>query len=255
MVYIFALFLSLFLSLPNPTFAQAELISQYQNDYQFELDQYQKLYQDYLEKKQVNQKYNTINTEKELIQSTKSALSSRNQLLLNYLRYLRVKINQFKTLSPQSTQTIQNQLSQQETWLESQKLAINQLSDLPQIQTWAKNFKLQYVQIQKSVYSSLVQYDINLQLQIIQNLKQLTDLVKNDSLVIQETNQWFISFPQQFETSEKYLQTAATYYQKNQTGNRFQNFYPESKKELDRSKTILKNLNSDLKSIITKFLN
>ena len=255
MVYIFLLFLSLFLSLPNPSFAQADLISQYQNDYQFELDQYQKLYQDYLEKKQVNQKYNTINTEKELIQSTKSALSSRNQLLLNYLRYLRVKIDSFKIMEPQSTQTIQNQLSQQETWLESQKLAINQLSDLPQIQTWAKNFKTQYVQIQKSMYSALIQHDVNLQLQIIEYLKDLTDVIKNDSIALQESNQWFISFPQQFEISQNYLQTAGTYYQKNQTGNRFQNFYPESKKELERSRTILKNLNSDLKSIITKFLN
>jgi hypothetical protein len=255
MVYLFLLFLSLFLSLPNPSFAQAELISQYQNDYQFELNQYQKQYQDYLEKKQVNQKYNTLNTEKELIQSTKEALSSRNQLLLNYLRYLRVKIDQFKNLKPQSTQVIQSQLSQQETWLESQKLAINQLSDLPQIQTWAKNFKVQYVQIQKSIYSALIQHDINLQLQTIEYLQKLTDIVKNDSQALQESNQWFISFPQQFEISQNYLQTASTFYQKTQTGNRFQNFYPDSKKELDRSRTILKNLNSDLKSIITKFLN
>jgi len=255
MVYIFTLFLSLFLSLPHPSFAQTELISQYQNDYQFELDRYQKLYQDYLEKNQVNQKYNTINTEKELIQSTKSTLSSRNQLLLNYLRYLRVKINQYKTLDPQPIQAIQTQLSQQETWLESQKLAINQLSDLPQIQSWVKNFKIQYVQIQKSIYSALIQHDINLQLQVIKHLQELTDIVKNDSKTLQESNQWFISFPQQFETSQNYLQTASSYYPKNQTGNRFQNFYPESKKELDRSKTILTNLNSDLKSIITKFLN
>ena len=158
-------------------------------------------------------------------------------------------------MNPQSIQTIQSQLTQQETWLESQKLAINQLSDLPQIQTWAKNFKTQYVQIQRSMYSALIQHDINLQLQTIAYLKDLTDIVKNDSLDLQETNQWFISFPQQFEISQNYLQTASTFYQKTQTGNRFQNFYPDSKKELDRSRTILKNLNSDLKSIITKFLN
>jgi hypothetical protein len=255
MIYFILLFLSLFLSLPNPSFAQTELIFQYQNDYQFELDQYQKQYQFYLEKKQVNQKYNTLNTKKELVQSTKTALSSRNQLLLNYLRYLRVKIELFKTQQPESIQTIQNQLSQQETWLESQKLAINQLSDLPQIQTWAKNFKVQYVQIQKSMYSALIQHDINLQLQTIVYLKDLTNIVKNDSLALPESDQWFISFPQQFEISQKHLQTAGTFYQKTQKGNRFQNFYPESKKELDHSRTILKNLNSDLKSIITKFLN
>jgi hypothetical protein len=249
------LFISLFLLLPHPSIAQTDLISQYQADYQYQLDQYQKQYQDYLEKKQVNQKYNTLNTEKDLVTSTKTALASRNQLILNYIRYLRVKIDSFKSMGPQSTQTIQNQLSQQETWLESQKLAINQLSDLSQIQTWVKNFKIQYVQIQKSMYSALIQHDINLQLQIIEYLNQLTQIIKNDSLLIQETNQWFISFPQQFEISKKHLQTAGSFYQKNQTGNRFQNFYPESKKELDRSKTILSNLSSDLKQIITKFLN
>lgn len=255
MKYLLVVLFSLYLTLPKSSYAQPELIPQYQNDYQFELDRYQKLYQDYLEKKQIDQKYSTINTQKELIESTKETLSSRNQLLLNYLRYLRVKIESFKSQQSQSTQTIQNQLSQQETWLESQKLAINQLSDLSQIQNWVKNFNLQFVQIQKSTYSAIVQHEINLQLQTIQYLKTLTNTIKSDSETIKETDQWFISFPQQFEISQKYLQNASTFYQKPQSGNRFQNFYPDSKKDLDRSKTILTNMNSDLKSIVTKFLN
>lgn len=244
---------SLFFLLASP--AKAQDVEQYQADYQYQLDLYQKSYQDYLEKDQVDQKYSTLNTQKDKTDSAIVSLLQRNQLLYSYLILNRVNLDQSNFNQNPETTALQEKLLEKETWLKAQDLNIKQLSHQDQVNKWSTQFKTQYNDIQKLTYSSVVQIQINRQRNILQKLQILGQEVQSDSPDNQALNQWLNELPTKSDLVNKYLNQAFLTTQKKQNSNRFNNFYPEATRELDKSKLLLEEIQSNLKSVISKFIN
>lgn len=226
-----------FLLFATPIFAQdsTDLYTKYRTDYLYQRDLYQQNYSDYLNKKDVYTQYGTVTAEKDKITATKNVFLSQNSLLKAYLMALRVTLND----SPSN----QSELQKWENWLSTQNQVLANLNSTTALQNWAKIFQTQYVSIQKSLYTGLVQGQINRRLETITEIKKLATLAKID---------WSSNFEnKEIQINQKFL-SAQEACQENQRKDEFSNFYPNAKKHLDQADIYIKNLISDLKSTIIK---
>ena len=244
--------LSLFFFSLSPVKAQD--INQYQSDYRYQLDLYQKSYQNYLEKEQVDNKYNTLSTQKDKTEASIDALLQRNQLLYSYLILLRVQLNQTNSTKDPKNEVLKEKLLSKETYLKAQDLTIKQLSNKEQVKKWSTQFKNLYPEIQTVIYSSLIQIQINQQKTILQKIQILGQEIQADSPQNQALSQWLNELPSQSEMVNQHFDNAILYTEKKQTGNRFNNFYPSALKELNLATKLLSEMHSNLKSVVSKFI-
>jgi len=243
--------LSLFFFSLSPVKAQD--INQYQSDYRYQLDLFQKSYQNYLEKEQIDNKYSTLSTQKDKTEASINALLQRNQLLYSYLILLRVQLGQYDNNDPRNN-ILKEKLLAKETYLKAQDLTIKQLGDKEQVKEWSTQFKSQYPEIQTIIYSTLVQIQVNQQKNILQKIQILGQEIQADSPQNQALSQWLNELPTQSEKVTQHLNDAILDTEKKQTGTRFNNFYSSSLKDLDLATNLLSEMHSNLKSVVSKFI-
>jgi len=251
------MWLLLFLFLTKPVFAQdsTDLFTQYRNDYFYQRDLYQKNYFNYLNTKDVYSQYRTLISEKDKIDSTKTVLFSRNLMLKSYFMALRVGLDKYKTINPSNTEISQIENKKWEAWLDEQNLIIPNFNNLSDIKTWSTEFKSRYIEIQRSIYTSLTQSQINLRLQILADIKSLADNIRNDPKNQNYLDDWYANYPVKSDLINKSLQSAAQLCNRTQRNKNFNNFYPEVIIEINRADGYLKNLITDLRSATIKLNN
>lgn len=249
---LFTLFL-LAILLVSPKLSFAQDSNQYLSDYKYQLDLYQKKYQNYLEKLEVDSKYSTINTQKDKLQASIETAIQRNNTLVAYSVLLRTKLNNAST--NENSQKLQQDLQEKETWLKAQNLNLQQIENKDQLKVWAEQFQIEYPSFQKSFYSTVIQIEANKHLEILQKIQILGQLVQANSPENQQITKWLEELPNQSDLVHSYLNEAYLSTQEKQLTKRFNNFYPEAKKELDLSQNTLKAMSSNLQSILTKFIN
>jgi len=244
--------LFLFLSLLFPTPAlSVNPTNQYQADYLFQRSLYQQQYTNYKEKQQIHQKFSSVSTQRDLFNSAKQTSQSRNLTLRTYLTLLRTQLAQHQDQHPDTTFNLQNQLLEHESWLSDQNQQLVSATDADKINNINSQFNSEYFQIQKTLYSSLIQNQINTQTKALNLLQQLRE-------DIQKTNQqidplWFTNLDNNSKSILPLLQKAYSLTQKKQYSHRFNNFYPTAQKELETSHSHLIQMQSTLKTIINKF--
>jgi len=236
---------------PTPTTVQT-LINQYKQDYSFQVVEYQKRYIEYVDKKEVYTKYRTVSTEKDKISAAKTALFARNSMLKAYLMALRVSLDEFKSQNPTSVQKTQIELSRWEDWCSEQNLIIPNLNTQQDIVTWLDDFKEKYVSIQQIIYVSLTQNQINQRLEILDLIKKLSEDIKKDPKTGTILNDWLSSLPVKSDLVMASINIATNLTETKQFSNRFENFYPEAKVELNRTNNYLTNILSDLRAVAIK---
>lgn len=196
------------------------LFQQYQTDYLYQRDQYTQDYKVYLEKTDIDKQYHSISTQKDKNDAAQKAIASRNLMLKTYLMALRVKLEDYKSANPDATSAIQSNLSSYESWLETNQ-----------------DLNTRYVAIQQSIYSALVQHQIN---------RQQSGLNLLQNLAGQITNPLLDSLPGKYPQITSHFQQALQLTQKPQYTT-FSNFYPEVKTELTKSQNLLIDISTTLK--------
>ncbi|MBU1117354.1 hypothetical protein KKD37_00125 [Patescibacteria group bacterium] len=231
------MWLLLFLFFAKPVFAQGspDLYTQYRNDYLYQRDQYQQFYDDYLNKKDIYTKYASVTAEKDKILAAKNVFLSQNIMLKSYLMTLRTILQE----SPDN----QAEIQKYENWLSTQNQLIPSLNTTASVKVWSTTFEKQYIAIQTTLYTGLVQSQINRRLKTLDEIKKLAD---------QAGVEWSSSFSLKQGEINKYFELAIDACHQNQRRDQFSNFYPEAKKYLDSADTNMKSLIADLKSIIIK---
>jgi len=234
---------------PDPVIA---LISQYKQDYSFQVSEYQKRYIDYIDKKEVYTKYRTVSTEKDKVTAAKTVLFARNSMIKTYLMALRVSLDEYKVENQTSTQKTQIELSRWEDWCSEQNLIIPNLNSQQDITNWTESFKEKYVPIQQIIYTALTQNQINQRLQILSLIKQLSTDIRNDPKTGTMLNDWLSALPVKSDLVMSSIATTQGLTQSKQLTNRFDDFYPDVKVELNRTNIYLTNMMSDLRAVAIK---
>lgn len=239
---------------PIPTVdPKIALFEQYKNDYLFQRDLYQKTYIDYTAKKQVHTKYGTLTTQLDKFNATKNTLIIRNKMLKTYLTALRVDMDKYKTSNPTETEKNQINLSKWEDWFNEQNLIISAFNNDTDIAKWVQNFNKQYVNIQKDIYTALVQHQINLKIQTLNEIKLLALEIQNSPKNSFENQEWFSNLPIKSDLVLSSLKNAIDLTNKKQSFTKFISFYLDSSKELNIANNYLIGMLKDLKSIVIKF--
>lgn len=234
---------------------QGELFTQYKNDYLYQRDEYQKNYLDYLNKKNVYIQYRGITSEKDMFESSKAVLFSRNKMLKSFLMALRVGLDKYKSINSLNTQKSQIQLSKWEQWLDEQNLIIPNYTNSVDLKNWATTFKSRYLEIQQVTYLALTQAAINLRLYNLNEIKLLAQIIKADPKNNNYTDDWFTDFPIKSDLINTSLESAMTIALKPQRGKTFTNFLPEVNIQTQKANSYLRILLTDLKAITIKFYN
>jgi len=168
---------------------------------------------------------------------------------------LRVGLDKYKTINPSNTEISQIENKKWEAWLDEQNLIIPNFNNLSDIKTWSTEFKSRYIEIQRSIYTSLTQSQINLRLQILADIKSLADNIRNDPKNQNYLDDWYANYPVKSDLINKSLQSAAQLCNRTQRNKNFNNFYPEVIIEINRADGYLKNLITDLRSATIKLNN
>lgn len=254
--------LLLFFTFASPVHAQVatasatptpDLFPQYQTDYLYQYSLYQQAYTDYINKKQVFAKYGTVTTQNDELLAAVTAINARSRVFKSYLMALRVRLDRYKSVNPDATTADQTDLSHWENWFDQQLTVVSAINNTHDLQLWVKNFQVKYNQIQPSIYTALVQNEINLRQLTFTQIQSLATDMQNDSRLKPDSQQWIQSYSDKSKLVTASLKDALSLTKKNQPLNHFSNFYPNAKTDLDRSKGYLAEIAGDLKLIIIKF--
>ena len=237
--------------IPTPT---PRLFDQFKKDYLFQYDQYNQAYLNYIDKKQVHTKYSTITTQKDKFIAAIDAINARNKSLKAYLMALRVMLDDYKESNPTQTEKSKIDLSKWEAWFEEQLTVVPLINNDDDLRKWVEDFRLKYFVIQPVIYSALVQHESNLRQKNLNLLQDIANDIKNDTQIKPESQQWVSSLTVKSDMVNTSLNNAYNYTTRKQNQNKFVNFYPDSRLELNKAAGYLREISSDLKLTIIKFL-
>lgn len=224
-----------------------------QDDLSYQQDLYNQSYDTYLEKKQVHSQYNSITTEKELLSAIKTTLVNRQNLLSAYLTLLHSSLDIYKSISPDLTAYIQQQLIDQQVWLTNQIKQINQIQNQNQLNLYNLAFDQKYIQIQTSMATARIQNQINHQQLIIKQIEDLILQLKAEHQLDQQAQNWISQIDTDLQTCQLYLDQAYKETQTKQNTRTFKNFYPNAIDQISKSKQTLTKTILDLQSLLKKF--
>jgi len=240
-------------SADTPTIAP-RIFDQYQKDYLYQYDIYQQAYLTYVDKKKVYTKYGTITTQKEKFDAAISAINARNKTFKAYLLSLRVLLDDYKLTNPTATEKNQIELGKWEAWFTEQLTIVPLINNEDDLKKWVNTYKEKSIEIQQSIFTALVQHEINLRQGTLNLVQQVANDIKNNTNIKPESEQWLSSLTIKSDLVSTGLDTALTLTKKNQNQNKFSNFYPSAKIEMTKSNNYLIEISADLKLIVTKFL-
>lgn len=225
----------------------------YQQNVSYQQELYNQNYDQYLENKQINLKYNSITTQKELIKVIKTTLDYREKLLSAYILLLRSSLDQYKTISPDQTNQLQLQLFNHQVWLNNQAKSIEAIQDKTQLDQYNQTFSSEYIKIQTSIGKSRIQHHINHQQTIIKQIKDFILKLKAERQFDQQAQNWINQIESDLEVSQQHLNLASQKTNIRQSSKSFNDFYKNSKKETDKSAVILNKTIQNLYSLLKKF--
>jgi len=235
---------------PTPTLSPYQ---QAKKDYLTQQQEYQQVYLEYVDKRETHTKYGTITTEKEKIEWTQKAIISRNNLLQKYLSALKVKLLEYSNSDPTNTKKNQIELEKWISWLKEQNIIVNSLNNSDDLFQNAKNFESKYNTIQKEIYTSIIQNQYNNHKQVLLELKNLATKIQNSNQIKTEGQNWTSDSFIKIDIANDSLNVALKETNQKQYGTKFNNFYPQAKKELNKANQYALEVFNNLKSIITKF--
>lgn len=230
------------------------LFNQYQKDYLFQYDLYQQAYLKYVDKKKVYTKYGTITTQKEKFAAAIEAIDARNKTIRSYLMALRTLLEDYKTADSTATERNQIEIQKWEEWYNEQLLVVPAINNETDLRKWVETFKINFPLTQAVIYTALVQHEINLRSQTLTKLQNLAEDIKNNPQIRPESSQWVSSLAVKSDLINTSLNSALNHTRRKQSQNKFANFYPDAKLELDKSKNYLQQISTDLKLIVIKFI-
>lgn len=255
MIWIFVILITLF---SKPIYAQNNdikiLVDKYQTDYLYNRDLYQRAYFDFNNKKQIDQKYQTITTQNNKIDSIKNALTARNDMLRTYLMLLRTKLEEYKFSNPEITKNYQTFFQQEENWLSEQKPIINNFQSESEIKNWTTEFQKRYPPIQENVNLALLQYKINAYSQANSDIKSFIIDIQNSKNFTDESKQWIDGISPKISAANISLENAFSFTQKNRYNQRPDNYFQGGQKELTNTNFLLNQIKNDLVWIFIKYL-
>jgi len=237
-------------TIPTPT---PRIFDQYQKDYLFQYDLYQQAYLIYVDKKKVYTKYGTITTQKDKFNAAINAINARNKAFKAYFLALRVLLDDYKSSDPTSTERNQIELSKWEAWFTEQLSVVPAINNETDLYKWANDFKGKYIEIQKVIYGALTQHEVNLRQQTLNLVQEIASDIRNNPSIKPESEQWVSSLTVKSDLITTGLNNSITISKKNQNQNKFSNFYPEVRIEMNKANNYLIEISADLKLIITKF--
>ena len=245
--FIFLLILSNLLI--NPVLSQT--IQTHQSDFSYNLDTYNQSYTQYLEKKQINFQYNSLATEKELLDTIKICLNARNNLIISYINLISSELELYKQADYQeSTQIIQNALFQDSLWLQNQNTLVNNIANRDQLSDYNNQFVKAYQQTKANISQARSQYHFNHQYQLTLDITSfLADLDISD-----QNQSWLDDINSQLNSVLNNLsQTYKSTKSGNNQYNTFTDFYPDIKSDLDVSFGNIAKIIEDIESFYKKF--
>lgn len=239
-------------AIPSPT-PVPNFFEQYKKDYLFQYDIYQQSYLKYVDKKRVWTRYGTITTQKEKFDASIEAITARNKAFKAYLLALRTMLDDYESVNPTNTEKYQIEISKWESWFEEQLSVVPSINNEKDLIRWVDDFKEKYIVIQQTIYSSLVQHEVNLRQLTLENIQSLGMDIKTSPQIQTESQQWVSTLAIKSDLVTTSLNNAIAFGQRSQSQNKFNNFYPSSKLELNQANNYLIEISADLKLIVNKF--
>ncbi len=237
--------------LPTPTTDPIKAIfDQYQNDYNYMYEQYKQAYLEYTQKKEVHTKYGTLTTKQDKIEATKKALIARNNAQKSYLTALRLDLDRFKQANPTDTSKYQIEIQKLENWFDEQNSVVSAYNNEDDLKIFANAFTKKYIGIQQTIYTSLALHQINQTTLNLAQIQALAQNIKTDPKINPQSTDWQGSLTIKADTVNSTLKQAFMDTQIKQSTQRFNNFYPTSKKSITRATQYLSDMLSDLKSVV-----
>ncbi|MBP9817733.1 hypothetical protein KBC75_03155 [Candidatus Shapirobacteria bacterium] len=237
-------------SFPLPTdHPSLSLFNQYKKDYLFLRDNYQRDYLTYIDKSRVYTKYGTVTTQKDKLDAAKVALTSRNKMFKGYLMALRTELDLYQSSAPTETEANKIDLSKQEAYFEEQNQIISSINNVTDMDKWAIEFRTKYINIQSLIYSTLVRIEVNTKIEAQNQIKILANAIQPKT----SNQSWVNSLAVKNDLAVASLNNALEITRIKQNQNRFNNFYPDSQKELAKAQNYLSDISNDLKIIVIKY--
>lgn len=250
MIYLILFFISLFLPTSH-ILAQTTNINP-KTDFSFQLDTYNDSYKKYLEKQQLNQQYGSLATEKEFIESLRLCLIKRNLLISTYIKLITVNLYSLqKTDFTPSTQDILQRLNQDILWLDNQTALVENIQNKSNLTTYNDQFVDGFKKVKYDISSARVQYHINHQNQIIQDLSNF--VLKID--IKDNQPDWPSDIKTQIQNSIQTISDVSNLVSSSNATqySTFTDFYPDAKDQLNHSKLNLQKVIDNIESFFKKY--
>lgn len=146
-------------------------------DYLYQYDLYRQKYSDFRIAKSEYEKYKTLVSEKNALESAKSMLIQRNLLFNAYLSYINERLNAGEGLTDAQKRMYQTFIRNEETTLTAQNQAIPSLAALNDVTKASQEFDNRYLTIQKTLRQAIVSLSLgSLSTQQIQYDQALQDI-------------------------------------------------------------------------------
>jgi hypothetical protein len=236
---------------PTPT---PPLFLQYQKDYLYQYDLYQQAYLKYVEKKEVFTKYGTITTQNEKFTAAIDTINARNKTFKAYLTALRIMLDEYQSANSTNTEKVKIDITKWEAWFEEQMAVVPAINNEEDLIKWVKEFKINYITVQQVMYTALIQHEVNLRVQTLNLLKDTADYIKNSPNVQPESQSWLNSLTIKSDLVNTSLTGALDMAKRKQIQNKFSDFYPNARIEMNKANNYLREISADLKLTIIKFL-
>lgn len=157
-------------------------------DYLFQFDQYRAKANSFKIARTEYLKYKTLLSETTALDTVKTMLSQRNQLLRSYLLLLNEKLNENTGLSTTDKQLYQTQIQNEVQFLENHALLVSSIGSLSDATTVSKQLESHYLVLEVSMRQTIIALGLGdllkLNKQYTSSLSLLKDLAKTNAATV-----------------------------------------------------------------------
>ena len=168
-------------------------------------DQYKTDCSEYYTKKQIDQQYNTINSNREHLESAKNCLITRNKTIGTYMAILEKNLDKYKNINTTQTSSLQASLHQWIIWLQDQNQNIINFQNKDEIKNFATDFQKKYLLIKKDIYKSIGQSEGNKYRQI---KEELNSIAQTNPKILNDLSSRFNNTTSYFQNIDSVIQSS-----------------------------------------------